>query len=238
MSGAPDTLKVHDVTYQTESGQVVTVTAAEMLAGAQELADCNGWSVDEMLANKPVRAGKRLPCLVVKRLPRHWRQVDSSGYIMMRFKKACTVRGQRFLGGASAEKNPDFIVGGRASCDGGGSMLHSEGINSPGYNGPLATPRRAKRGIKAPMTYLELSPSSEDDVGCTQWLEERYHRALFAATYPAGQLEDGFVLHACGNPKCAAVYHFYLGDRGTNALDTEHHAKKPKTSRIDLPRLQ
>ena len=87
--------------------------------------------MERMLANRPLRAGERLPCLVVRKLPRHWRQLDSSGYIMMRFKGARTVRGQRFLGGASADKDHDFIPRGRALCDGGGSMLPSDSITFP-----------------------------------------------------------------------------------------------------------
>jgi len=238
MRGAPDTLTVHGVTYQTESGQEVTVDGAEMLAGAQELADCNGWSINKLLANRPLQAGKRLPCLKVKSVPRHWRRADSSGYIMMRFKSACTVRGQRFVGTATSDKDSDFIVSRRAAGAESGRMLHSEFAGSTDSGAITATPQRPKRARGTDLSYCEPCSPSDDDVGRTQWLEERFHRALFAATCPADQLEDGYVLHACGNPKCAAVYHYYLGDREGNALDTAHHAKKPNTSRLSLPKLQ
>ena len=232
-------LTIRSVTYQTESGQVVTVDAAEMLAGAEELAKCNGWKIGDMLANKPLRAGKRLKCLVATHLPKHWRQVDSSGYILMRFKSALMVRGHSFLGGASADKDMDFTLGGHAACAESGRMLHAEIVNSPDSGETFATPRRSKRARSVVISYSDISPlSGDDNVGRTQWLEERFHRALFAATCPADQLEDGYVLHACGNPMCAAVSHYYLGDQESNALDTSHHAKKPNTSRLSLPKLQ
>ena len=98
------TLSLHGVDYVTESGQRIQVSGREIRAQVTELARCNGWHLQDLLANTELAAGQQLDCRVVKQVPSGWSLPDSSGYIMVRFKNACSVRGLQFCGSAAAAR--------------------------------------------------------------------------------------------------------------------------------------
>jgi len=137
------------VTYQTESGLLVTVTAAEMRAQVTALARCNDWS--PLLVNTAVKAGERLSCKLVEHVPQGW-GFDSSGYIMMRFQRASTPRGHSFSGGATADKDADYVSHSRQRrrcatapmADTGGS--HAIPVLPPAS--PLASRRHKTSGLR------------------------------------------------------------------------------------------
>ena len=235
------TLSLHAVHYQTESGQRIHVSGREIRAQVAELARCNGWKLQDLLANKAVAAGGQLQCRVVESVPTGWSLPDSSGYIMMRFPGACTVRGSSFGGSFSSERDSDYAPPrvSRKRVRAGNSAQDETNAMGGGHGGEPTTPPRRSQGRGAPSCYAEaVSPPSCAPVGASQPLLERYHRVLYAASMPANQLQDGWVLHACGNKKCAVVAHFYLGDVPTNSLDTRHHQEKPNLSRVCLAKLQ
>ena len=91
-------LTVHGVTYETESGQRVTVSEREMRAVMADLASANGFTVEQMLASETIREGDALQCLLVEKVPGSWWKQDSSGYILARFKNNCTHREVSFSG--------------------------------------------------------------------------------------------------------------------------------------------
>ena len=231
---ARQVLRVSGLTYTTRSGVKVTVTEREMRSMMEELATCNGWSLQDQLANEAVPADQPLDCLLVSKLPLGWRK-DSSGYLMVRFKDASTTRGSSFLGDGDDPEDKTFKprnAGGKrkASALAGGS---AETEGAPPTPSRVSGRERTQAG-----TYSQSSPRREAQVGRSQRLLERYHRVAFAACVPGQQLQDGWVLHACGNKNCAKVAHYYLGDEATNALDTSYHRAKPDMSRTCLPRLQ
>jgi len=234
-------IRLHGVDYQTESGQKVSISGRDIRKNVAELARCNGWKLQDLLANNTVTAGQRLQCREVESVPSGWSLPDSSGYIMMRFTGACTVRGSSFGGSFSAERDSDYAPPrvSRKRVRTGNSAQDETNAMGGGHGGEPTTPPRRSQRREAPSCYAEaVSPPSCAPVGASQPLLERYHRVLFAASMPANQLQDGWVLHACGNKKCAVVAHFYLGDAPTNALDAGHHKNRPRSSRVGLPRLQ
>lgn len=234
MPARPKQLAVRGVTYTNSCGQEVHVSASEMRAVMQQLAESNGFSVAEMLANEPVKRGCRLNCLLVEQLPEGWGQ-DSSGYIMVRFPKASTPKGISFLGAGDGDGDADYRPrSGSRSVAAKQSQLP---VDAEAEALP-ALPRTTGRKRTRVASYSQSSPPSEAQVGRTQRVLERYHRAAFAACVPDQLLQDGWVLHACGNKRCAKVAHFYLGDEATNALDTSYHQSKLGMSRICLPCLQ
>ena len=229
-------LTLHGVSYQTESGQKIEVSEAELGAQVAALAQCNGWKVDDLLANRALAAEQPLDCRLVKHVPPGWSLTDDSGYVMMRFSKAYSVRGSSFCRDASANKVGDYMPPRRRGKS-RTTTCHFEHVHA--QDGELPTPpRRTQRQKTSPLSYLETSPPGTAKMGANQPLMERYHRVLFAATMPTMQLEDGWVLHSCGNKNCAVVAHLYMGDQPTNSLDARHHRNMPNTSRIDLPKLQ
>ena len=228
-------LALHGVSYQTESGQEIEVSGAEIRAQVAQLAQCNGWEVEDLLANHALAAEQPLQCRLVEHVPPGWSLADDSGYIMMRFSKASSVRGSSFCRDASENKVGDYIPPHRRGKP--RTTSHFEHAHAQDGDFPT-TPRRTQRQKAAPLSYLETSPPEAAKVGATQPLLERYHRVMFAASMPTSELEDGWILHACGNKRCAVVAHFYLGDDGLNQQDTKHHRKRPQSSRISLPRLQ
>jgi len=235
------TLSLHAVHYQTESGQQIHVSGREIRAQVAELARCNGWKLQDLLANQAVAAGRRLQCRVVTHVPSGWSLHDSSGYIMMRFPGAYSVRGSSFGGSSSSDRDSDYVlprVGGKRARARSSAQDQPNAMDG-GRGGEPATPPRRSQRREAPSSYAEaVSPPSGALVGASQPLLERYHRVLYAASMTTNQLQDGWVLHACGNKKCAVAAHFYLGDVPTNSLDTGHHQKRPCSSRVALPKLQ
>ena len=228
-------LTVHGVTYETESGQRVTVSEREMRAVMADLASANGFTVEQMLASETIREGDALQCLLVEKVPGSWWKQDSSGYILARFKNNCTHREVSFSG-ERGDRGKTFkpvkpAGGKRAAAKAFSGMVPLEGDMA-------AAPRASGRKRVQLSAFAQEDSSSDDEAGNTQpWLA-RFHRAAYAACMPCEELQDGWVLHICGNKLCAKVAHYYQGDEADNALDTLHHKEKPGTARVELPRVQ
>ena len=173
---AAKSLRLQDVTYRTESGAKITVRASELKLQVEALAKCNGWKAEELLANEPVLPGKRLGCKLVERVPQGWEYDRHSGYIMMRFKGACTPRGQSFCGGAAAARDTDYKPR-RSRSGGANAAAPPQKRASPAPPAaPPATPRASRRQRTAVSSYAEVSPPSGRAIGCTQPLLERWRR--------------------------------------------------------------
>ena len=238
-SASPPLLSLHGVEYQTEAGRKITASGREILAQVKELARCNGWRWQDLLSNKALAPGELLTCKLVEHLPAGWLQ-DSSGYLMMRFRSSCLPRGHSFEGEATADKDGDYEPAARRSCKRAAHSAQANGSDEDGgLHTPTRRPQRQRTSSSASYTaYLQPSPPSSAQIGASQPMLERYHRVLFAACMSTDQLQDGLVLHACGNRKCAVIAHLYLGDVGTNSMDTRYHAKRRQCSRTNLPKLQ
>ena len=232
---SPVLLALRGISYHTESGHEIKVCGLEIRGELAKLAACNGWRVEELLTNAAVLAGEPLPCRVVKRVPQGWSLTDTSGYIMMRFSQAKSVREQSFAGETSADKVPDFVPTRRLRKRTTSSMQEGESATA---GDPPTSPCLPQRPRPSYSTYLTSSPPPESQIGANQPLIERYHRVMYAASMATNELPDGWVLHACGNKRCAVVAHLYLGGEPSNNLDTKHHRKKPKTSRLSLQKMQ
>ena len=230
----PLIMAINGVTYMSDSGHETTVSAPQIREKVVQLAAHLKCHPDELLANDGLVAGKKLTCKLVRSLPPGWGMSDGSGYLMCRFKGSKAVDGQRHLGGGTEERAADYAPPRShhkpKACD-----ESSDPTASPRH---LSPPRRSKRSKKGGSSYSETSPSMEADVGRVCPLLERYHKIIFHATCNMDRVPDGWVLHACGNKKCAVASHFYLGSARDNERDEEYHRHKPNTSRIDRKPLQ
>ena len=231
----PLVMNISGVTYRSDSGHETTVSAPQIYEKVVQLAAHLRCRPEELLANDGLVAGEKLACKLVSTLPPGWGRSDASGYILCRFKGSKAVDGQSYLGGGTEERAADYMPPRShhkpKACD-----------ESPGptaSNRPLSPPRRSKRSKKGGPSYCETSPSMEADVGRVCPLLERYHKVIFHATCNMDRVPDGcWVLHACGNKKCAVASHFYLGSAKDNERDEEYHRHTPNTSRIDRKPLQ
>ena len=226
-------LSLRGVEYETASGEKIKASGREIRAQVEELAKCNGWKVQDLLTNAALVQGEPLACRLVEHVPSGWSLPDSSGYIMVRLPTACSVRGSSFGGGASEDKVPDFVPTHRR-----GKRAASHGDGRADMNETHTPPRRPQRQRTSYASYFQPSPPKNAQMGASQPLLERYHRLTFAASQPTKELKDGWILHACGNKKCAVISRFYIGDVPTNSLDTCYHRNMPQSSRTSLPKLQ
>ena len=95
--------------FDDRSGVEVTVHAQELKDLFEQLARANSFKLEDLLANTGASCTEKpLQCRVVTRLPAGggW-SFDDSGYISLKLKSSCTVRGHTFLGNA-ADHDSDF----------------------------------------------------------------------------------------------------------------------------------
>ena len=202
--------------YDDRSGERVNVLGEELQECFTELALANGFAVEELLTNSSIPSHKPLPCRIAENVPRSGRwSHDEMGYLLVKLRKSCTLRGHTFLGDGGT--------------DGAYRNTHSIAKNGVQIKEP-STPVVKRRRIGPPgwMADFSLSPGSPGDggEGRTQPLPIRLHRsaAISISANPSAKAAQ-IIRHICGRKRCAVVSHFRGGTQAENSADEMFHLK-------------
>ena len=178
-------------------------------------------SYNQLLADRPIRAGTSLCCCRINELPTDdwsiWKHPE--GYVLLTGR-----RGEPF-----------------ARYDRGVSFCPPDASpGSPGFTcrAVLASPHasnRPKRSAQATSRPKKLmngaSPASPaSPLTGNQPYTVELHRWLGLATSSDFDASKPDVLHCCGHTNCICAAHLSFGTESQNTEDKVHHRKHPKTS--------
>ena len=231
-SGPLGLVSFTDFDWFCERTQVsVVVHAKELYELYGAMAELNGATVDELLANSAIQAGKQLKCCQITRKPRDWSWLpDSEGYLQPKLKQSCTFVGHSYSGD---RMDGDHRQRKRA--------VPSASADGPSPSSPPQRAKRARKTTEKWQQWQQQSPGSPEGelAGCTQPVPIRLHKAAFLACCPSPEAAQGLeIRHICGNPRCGVVSHFRAGTKLENEQDREYHARHRGCSRQSFPPLQ
>jgi hypothetical protein len=217
--------------FSERTGVSVVVHAKELYELYGAMAELNGATLEELLANSAIEAGKQLKCCEIKRKPRGWSWLpNSGGYLQPKLKHSCTFVGHSHCGdrmdGDHHERN---------------RVVQSASADDPSPSSPPQRAKRARRPTEKWQQWQQQSPGSPEGelAGCTQPVPIRLHKAAFLACCPSPEAaQDLEIRHICGNPSCGVVSHFRAGTKDENELDREYHARHRGCSRQSFQQLQ
>ena len=215
--------------FDDRSGVQVTVHSQELESCFEQLAEANGWQLSDILGNHSVSSTVQpLGCRVVTHLPPGGGfSFEESGYIALKLKQSCTMRGHTFMGstGNVEARDGDFRP-----------RLSRSSRSPPQPTDHPPSPPRKRRCVGSP-SWLEghdLTPGSPSSelAGQTQPLPIRLHRAAALALSTDPEVDSKLLVrHICGNKRCAIAAHYRFGTEADNKADEAHHRRHPGCSR-------